>query len=142
MGYFSGLFCSHKETKFIRNIFGDEINRLDARSLHRCRKCGTVIKSWELHGLDARLGTNYGKLISALQELVDDSEDRVVLQKGDAVKILQALEYAEVPECFKELLANVNGLSHGTDWNKGTHAGIYREKLLQSAKNCEAHLNG
>jgi len=49
MRYFSRLFCGHKETQFVRNIYGDEINWKDARSLHRCKKCGAIVKSWALY---------------------------------------------------------------------------------------------
>lgn len=33
------IFCSHHNFKWYRNIYGDEINRLNARSIWEC-KCG------------------------------------------------------------------------------------------------------
>lgn len=37
--------CKHlkKPLKFIRNIYGDEINQLNARSLWECTECGSII---------------------------------------------------------------------------------------------------
>lgn len=29
------LFCRHKDKKFIRNIYGDEINRISTRKIYR-----------------------------------------------------------------------------------------------------------
>jgi ribosomal protein L32 len=33
------LLCSH-QLVFVRNVHGDEINRLGCRSIWKCRKCG------------------------------------------------------------------------------------------------------
>lgn len=43
------LFCKHENKKFIRNIYGDEINHQNARSLHRCQDCGKIIRSGHLY---------------------------------------------------------------------------------------------
>lgn len=34
------LFCRHKFTVFVRNLYGDQIFEYGARSLWKCRKCG------------------------------------------------------------------------------------------------------
>ncbi|QIK61262.1 hypothetical protein G7050_16025 [Dysgonomonas sp. HDW5A] len=39
MKFIKQLFCEH-EYQFVRNIYGDEINFFNARSLWRCPKCG------------------------------------------------------------------------------------------------------
>lgn len=42
MNLFKSLFCKH-DYKFIRNIYGDEINhRCGKRSLWQCEKCGNL----------------------------------------------------------------------------------------------------
>lgn len=39
-----GLFCKHTEQRFIRNIYGDEINHCNgSRSVWQCKKCGTIV---------------------------------------------------------------------------------------------------
>lgn len=48
------LFCKHKNQKFIRNIYGDEINRVSSakqvyRSIYQCQDCGAIIYHGELH---------------------------------------------------------------------------------------------
>ena len=46
------LFCRHKDKKFIRNIYGDEINRLSTKKIYRsewkCNKCGKTIYDTKL----------------------------------------------------------------------------------------------
>ena len=35
------LFCYH-ELEFVRNIYGDEINLTNKRSIYKCKKCGAI----------------------------------------------------------------------------------------------------
>ena len=42
------LFCRH-ELRFVRNIYGDEINLMNGRSLWVCEKCGADMVRRELH---------------------------------------------------------------------------------------------
>ena len=46
------LFCKHKNQKWVRNIYGDEVNRISTckiyRSEWRCADCGKVIYRHEL----------------------------------------------------------------------------------------------
>jgi hypothetical protein len=43
MSWLKRLFCKHYKQTFIRNIYGDEINHLNARSVWKCDKCGKYI---------------------------------------------------------------------------------------------------
>lgn len=43
------LLCSHPYWKFVRNIYGDEINYTNARSIYKCEKCGKYKFSQTLH---------------------------------------------------------------------------------------------
>lgn len=50
--FFKRLFCRHKNTYFIRNIHGDEINREAGykflyRSWWKCRDCDEFVKKEE-----------------------------------------------------------------------------------------------
>ena len=50
LGFFKRLFCKHTERRFIRNIYGDEINYYDGgRSLWECTHCGSVVVGDSLH---------------------------------------------------------------------------------------------
>lgn len=46
------LFCKHKSQKFIRNIYGDEINRISTKKIFRsewkCKNCGKTFYRSEL----------------------------------------------------------------------------------------------
>ena len=42
--FFSSMFCKHQVCDFVRNVYGDEINMLNCRSLWKCRKCGAEVK--------------------------------------------------------------------------------------------------
>lgn len=48
MGIFKMIFCRHKTEEFIRNIYGDEVNRMGGRSLWKCKRCGKYIVKDEL----------------------------------------------------------------------------------------------
>lgn len=37
------FFCKHNNIEFIRNIYGDEINTANARSVWKCKYCGKII---------------------------------------------------------------------------------------------------
>lgn len=41
--------CKHNDKTFIRNIYGDEINYLNCRSLWKCNHCKKEIKSDQLY---------------------------------------------------------------------------------------------
>lgn len=43
--------CKHKDLSFVRNIYGDQINHLNARSLWMCKDCMTIIRSDKLYDL-------------------------------------------------------------------------------------------
>lgn len=50
MNWLQRLFCRHKDTTFVRNIYGDEI--IDCgykRSIWRCTNCGKLVLQDELH---------------------------------------------------------------------------------------------
>lgn len=42
------IFCKHYKVLFVRNIYGDEINALNCRSIWECAKCGAEVKSQQL----------------------------------------------------------------------------------------------
>ena len=48
------LFCRH-ELRFVRNIYGDEINLMNGRSLWVCYKCGADMVRRELHTSNDRV---------------------------------------------------------------------------------------
>ena len=52
MGFIQRLFCNHKNIKFIRNIYGDEINHVSLSKVYRswweCSDCGRHIPKGEL----------------------------------------------------------------------------------------------
>lgn len=48
LGVFKRYLCSHESQRFIRNVYGDEINQCDCRSLYQCEDCKKIIKSNEL----------------------------------------------------------------------------------------------
>ena len=48
MNIIKRLFCKHKY-EFVRNIFGDEINYTNYRSIWKCSKCGKIKYSKTLH---------------------------------------------------------------------------------------------
>ena len=37
------LFCKHNNIEFIRNIYGDEINYANTRSVWKCKYCGKIL---------------------------------------------------------------------------------------------------
>lgn len=47
------LFCKHKNQKWVRNIYGDEINRISTRKIYRsewkCADCGKTIYHHDLN---------------------------------------------------------------------------------------------
>lgn len=44
------LFCNHKKLKFIRNIYGDEVNiKNGTRSIWKCENCGKLIFKDKIH---------------------------------------------------------------------------------------------
>lgn len=51
-------------------------------------------------------------------------------------------EKIEIPQCFVRLVEAAKGLSHGSDWNNGTHAKLhgYRQKLLDALNECDTLL--
>lgn len=56
--FFKKLFCGHKNVTFKRNVYGDEINFLNARSVWKCLDCnGYTYKKdlYEEHTTSTRL---------------------------------------------------------------------------------------
>lgn len=43
------LFCKHYKVIFWRNVYGDEINALNCRSVWECANCKAIVKSPYLH---------------------------------------------------------------------------------------------
>lgn len=43
------FFCKHNNIEFIRNIYGDEINYVNARSVWKCKYCGKILYSGYLN---------------------------------------------------------------------------------------------
>lgn len=48
------LLCKHRNLKFVRNVYGDEINYLSrwkstVRSIYRCQACGSTVFKSELY---------------------------------------------------------------------------------------------
>ena len=41
------MLCKHKDQQFVRNIYGDEINRISTKHIYRsefrCKTCGKLI---------------------------------------------------------------------------------------------------
>jgi hypothetical protein len=60
----------------------------------------------------------------------------VLVAGHDFADRIEALESALGP-----LFAAARGLTHGTDWNKGTHAKLYRQKLIEALQLASATLN-
>lgn len=56
------IFCNHRIV-FSRNIFGDEINKMNARSVFLCKKCGRKFLSDKLIDEDSiyRYGAKFNK---------------------------------------------------------------------------------
>lgn len=50
MKFLKQLFCKHNYNIFIRNIYGDEVNLLNSRSICKCSKCGKYHYSKILKG--------------------------------------------------------------------------------------------
>lgn len=48
------IFCKHENLEFIRNIYGDEINRVSLkhiyRSIWKCKDCGKIVYKGKLGG--------------------------------------------------------------------------------------------
>lgn len=57
LNLFKRLLCSHTWTHH-RNIYGDEINHLDARSEWHCAKCGAYQLRPDLYDESNPLGKN------------------------------------------------------------------------------------
>lgn len=49
IAFIKRLFCKHYKVTFIRNVYGDEINDRNCRSLWRCGKCGATVRCDHLH---------------------------------------------------------------------------------------------
>jgi len=60
-----------------------------------------------------------------LLELIDES-----IKRNN--RLYNAKGYLEAHEKAQVLVEAVKGLSFGVDWNKGTHAKLYRPKLLKA----------
>ena len=43
------FFCKHNNIEFVRNIYGDEINTANARSVWKCKYCGKILYSGYLN---------------------------------------------------------------------------------------------
>lgn len=99
MRYFSRLFCGHKETQFVRNIYGDEIRYADARSLHRCKKCGAVVKSWALYTR---------KWTSRMEGAIDVLKDAPVEPMTQQIRMT-----VEFRDALVEVLEECRGLERG-----------------------------
>ncbi len=48
MNWLRRLFCAHRY-EWMRNIYGDQINEWNARSLWRCDRCGSLVRRQSLH---------------------------------------------------------------------------------------------
>lgn len=50
---FKRLFCKHKNMTFVRNIYGDEINRISLKHIYRsewrCNDCGKIVYKGQLY---------------------------------------------------------------------------------------------
>lgn len=49
IAFFQKVFCQHNDTTHIRNIYGDEINLYQARSIWKCNECGARRYEQHLH---------------------------------------------------------------------------------------------
>lgn len=50
MNWLKRLFCRHNGgLDFVRNVYGDEINQLNARSIWRCKRCARLVYTSELN---------------------------------------------------------------------------------------------
>lgn len=86
-----------------------------------------------------KIMTNDVKMPDDLKKLLIEYTD----QKRDAIeRFLGAAELcgykfyraplAQDPACLVEIAEAARGLAYGTDWNFGTHAEIYRPRLLEA----------
>lgn len=48
INFLKRLFCRHHKLSFHCNIYGDEINMLNCRSLWKCKRCGHLVKGEQL----------------------------------------------------------------------------------------------
>jgi predicted RNA-binding protein YlxR (DUF448 family) len=70
------LFCRHNHQVFLRNVYGDEINELNARSLWLCTKCKKITRSQKLAPFSAPLALGMslqeGILTIVIQEPMEE----------------------------------------------------------------------
>lgn len=76
-----------------------------------------------------------------LLEMAEEYENIAVMLSNYPSMLHRRAEYAKNAAALRAAAAVVEaakGLSIGTDWNKGTHADIYRPQLLASLTAYEA----
>ena len=90
MNLFKSLFCKH-EYKFIRNIYGDEINAHDRmRSEWRCIKCGHIQYREDYHNTET------------LNEELDKLYDNFYKDKYNSWKDLRAKTLNDMVQSMRE----------------------------------------
>ncbi len=57
--YYKKWTCSHGRQKFVENIYGDEINTANARSIWKCEDCGQLIFKNKLHELIEKIDRHF-----------------------------------------------------------------------------------
>lgn len=84
MNFLKRLLCDH-DLKFVRNIYGDEINQISPpnktiRSIYMCEKCRKIIYSTALNMTENKLAMFIDKQIKTYDDL-----KRITLHGGDKV---------------------------------------------------------
>lgn len=70
-------------------------------------------------------------------EYVSYHDYAILLAEAERLRTaLATREAVVVPECFMALYRAALGLTHGTDWNKGTAASFHRVPLIDATGRC------
>jgi len=68
-----------------------------------------------------------------------DEADKWVAQFKEGYAWLEPLVSIKEMEILFPIVEAAKGLAHGEDWNNGTHARIYRPKLIAALRALERH---
>lgn len=49
MKWLKRILCDHDDLIFVRNVYGDEINELNCRSIYKCSNCEATVKYGRLN---------------------------------------------------------------------------------------------
>jgi hypothetical protein len=97
------LFCQHEELKFVRNIYGDEINTAGGdRSIWRCQHCNKLVYQGKLHygSEEQEIPYGIGKLLKFAGKKLTSP---VISERAPPHLYLTRRECIEVGNYLKEL---------------------------------------